>query len=128
MAQLVLIEMDQVIGALAPGAELPPRIAEMYERTKILGNGFVLTALLWGGAVAFIIDRRMHAAALMLAFTGAFALFGVVHSPLTGAKLFLPWTIESTMPYQMAAGYWLLSSLLLILGFGMKPIEEEEAA
>ena len=41
--------------------------ARTVEALRLLGNGFILSALLWAAAAAMIIDRRLLAAAAFLA-------------------------------------------------------------
>ncbi|MGH7355597.1 MAG: hypothetical protein ACRELS_13600 [Candidatus Rokuibacteriota bacterium] len=47
----------------------------------MLGNGFILTAVLWGSALVFIIERRLAPAAAIWATASAATLFGMIHSP-----------------------------------------------
>ena len=48
----------------------------------MLGNGFIVTALLWGSALVAIIERRLRVAAAVLAIAAVATLFGLIHSPL----------------------------------------------
>ncbi len=43
---------------------------------SLLGNGFIITAILWGAATAELIDRRFRASALYLITGAVFCLFG----------------------------------------------------
>ncbi|PHS18732.1 MAG: permease [Blastopirellula sp.] len=65
----------------------------------MLSGGFILTSLLWASALAFIIDRRMLAAAGSLALCGFFSLFGIIHSPLPGSPALLIWMPDSFKDY-----------------------------
>ena len=66
----------------------------------MLGNGFILTAVLWGAALAFIIDRRFGPAAVVFGAASLAAVFGVIHSPLASGGLFWPW--DATAPMGIA--------------------------
>jgi AGZA family xanthine/uracil permease-like MFS transporter len=97
-----------------PGRELPEVLV-----TIALGNGFILTAMLWGAFLAEMIDRRLRRSALYLAILAAFAFFGVVHSSSPDGSVYLPWrlagALERAVPYQFALGYLALAALLLLL-------------
>lgn len=61
----------------------------------MLSSGFILTSLLWSWALAKAIDRQMAVAAKVMALAGFMTLFGIIHSPLAGSQLFLPFGPES---------------------------------
>jgi len=81
----------------------------------LLAHGFILTAMLWGGTLAFVIDRRPFAAAGALALCAVLTLFGFIHSVTPTGSTYLPWNVGSTLPYQWASGYALLAGLLLLV-------------
>ena len=87
--------------------------------TVALGNGFILTAMLWAAFLAEMIDRRLQRSALYLAILAVFTFFGVVHSSAPDGNVYLPWTLtgelERAVPYQFALGYLALAGLLLLL-------------
>jgi adenine/guanine/hypoxanthine permease len=86
---------------------------------RILANGFIVTSLVWASALAAIIDRRLSRAAAFFLLAGLCALFGVMHSPLPGSPLFLPWQLAESSQrfvYQFALGYTLVAALLFIWG------------
>jgi AGZA family xanthine/uracil permease-like MFS transporter len=82
----------------------------------LLAHGFILTAMLWGAAAAFLIDRRIKAAAVTLAVCAVLALFGLIHSVTPAGGVYLPWTVGSTLPYQWTAAYLAFAALILLLG------------
>jgi AGZA family xanthine/uracil permease-like MFS transporter len=98
----------------APGRALPELLV-----TVALGNGFILTAMLWGAFLAEMIDRRFKACAAYLAVLAVFTFFGVVHSAVPDGNLYLPWMLESPLqraiPYQFGTGYLVLAALVLLL-------------
>src|SRR4029450_809009 len=87
--------------------------------TIALGNGFILTAMLWGAFLAEMIDRRLKRSALYLVVLSVFTFFGVVHSSAPDGNVYLPWNLagelERAVPYQFAIGYLALAALLLVL-------------
>jgi adenine/guanine/hypoxanthine permease len=97
-----------------PGREFPEVLT-----TVALGNGFILTAMLWGAFLAEMIDRRLKRSALYLVVLSVFTFFGVVHSSAPDGNVYLPWRLagelERAVPYQFALGYLALAVLLLLL-------------
>jgi AGZA family xanthine/uracil permease-like MFS transporter len=81
----------------------------------MLASGFIVTAMLWGAAVAFLTDRRIVPACITLVICGALALFGFIHSVLPTGGIYLPWTVPSTLPWHWAAAYGGLAVVLLLL-------------
>jgi AGZA family xanthine/uracil permease-like MFS transporter len=115
-AALVLIELGGVLGALGVSpAALQGQASETVATLRVLGNGFILTALLWGSATAMLIDRRLPAAAAFLAAASLASLCGLVHSPLASGGLFWPGTLDSPWPALLAGGYGLGAALLLLV-------------
>ena len=127
VAQLVVIFLSQVHGGALMTAALDPAataqatgIANLaFIRTCgvmiMLANGFILTALLWGAAVAFLIDRQIGRASLVLVVCGALSFFGFIHSVLPSGGVYLPWTLATPLPYHWAVGYVLLAGVLLAM-------------
>ncbi|HEX6313872.1 MAG TPA: hypothetical protein VFZ73_03400 [Gemmatimonadaceae bacterium] len=81
----------------------------------MLASGFIVTAMLWGAAVAFLTDRRVGAASTTLLICAALALFGFIHSVLPSGGIYFPWTVASTLPWHWAAAYSGLAVVLLLL-------------
>jgi AGZA family xanthine/uracil permease-like MFS transporter len=100
----------------APGKGLPEMLV-----TVALGNGFILTAMLWAAFLAEMIDRRLRRSAFYLALLSLFSWFGVVHSARPEGSLYLPWTLTEPLaraiPQQFALGYLALAALMLALSF-----------
>ncbi len=71
-----------------------------------------------------LIDRRLRRGAGWLAAAGLCSLFGVIHSPLPGSPLLLPWNLPELpavaaqqTPLRMAAAYGLAAAVLLLWSF-----------
>jgi AGZA family xanthine/uracil permease-like MFS transporter len=111
---------------VAPGKELPEVLV-----TVALGNGFILTAMLWGGFLAELIDRRLHRSALYLGILALFTCFGVVHSVSPDGNMYLPWTLEGlprSLAYQVTTAYAALAILLLLLSLSKESREAPPTA
>ena len=141
MAKLVMI----YVGQFTDFAALRPDQARTILSLRILAGGFIITSLIWASAVAKIIDRRFFGAALYLAAGGVLVLFGVMHSPMDGDKMFWPWNIgmipDPANPAQMildesmrkiviefAIAYFVMATLMVGLGWMLKekPIDSDE--
>jgi AGZA family xanthine/uracil permease-like MFS transporter len=86
--------------------------------TIALGNGFIVTAMLWGGFLAELINRRFGATAIYLFVLAVFSFFGVVHSALPDGSMYFPWKLDGLarqVPYQFAFAYLVLAALFLLL-------------
>jgi adenine/guanine/hypoxanthine permease len=117
VAALVLIEGGLLLGGVDKSpADLTGGGRLLWAALLVLGNGFILTALIWGSALVAIIERRLQVAASMLAVAAVATLFGLIHSPLPGGAVFWPWAVASGTPHALAAAYGVAASLLLLLG------------
>jgi AGZA family xanthine/uracil permease-like MFS transporter len=114
IAAVVLIELGGMLGGLGKSpADLADDAGLTYGVLLVLGNGFILTAVLWGAALVFIIDRRLALVALVFALASAATLFGVIHSPLASGALFLPWSAAAptAVAGRLAGAYGVLAAL-----------------
>jgi AGZA family xanthine/uracil permease-like MFS transporter len=98
----------------AEPAQLTGEAAASYRSLHLLAGGFIFSALLWGGALALIIDGRLQRAAAFLCTGAVASLFGVIHSPLPTGGMFLPWRIPDHTPVMIGSGYLLFAFVLLI--------------
>jgi len=116
IANLLFIEIGSLLSNVGKtAADLTGHAATTYQSILVLGNGFILSSLLWGAAVACIIDKKLKTSALYLTLAGGCSLFGIIHSPLAGGEIFLPWRIASSTPYHLCIGYCLTALLLFFL-------------
>jgi AGZA family xanthine/uracil permease-like MFS transporter len=110
----VLIELGGVLSAVGrTPADLAGDAALSYRALLVLGNGFILTSVLWGAALAWMIDRRLLLTAAAFALASLATLFGVIHSPLPTGALFWPWSVGVTreVAWPVAAAYGLLAAM-----------------
>src|SRR6266545_4773672 len=136
VAQLLRITLDKanstglfLRSALEPAvvaeqAKIPLGFADNFGVFVMLANGFILTAMLWGALLAFLIDHRFAASATTLAICSALSFFGVIHSVLPTGGIYLPWSAAlhgSVAPYHWAASYALVAVMIVALGATRHP-------
>lgn len=120
-----------------PGIVPPERFAELFtapghglpELALIvtLGNGFIITSMLWATALVALIDQRPRAAAATLLVAAAFAAFGVIHSVRPDGGLVLPWNLvgqDLVVAAQFVAAYGVLATVLWLLSWQAPPAGE----
>ncbi|MFA6028466.1 MAG: hypothetical protein WC969_01300 [Elusimicrobiota bacterium] len=98
-----------------PGKGLPEMLV-----TVALGNGFILTAMLWGAFIAKLIDRELKAASAYLSICAVLTFFGIIHSAVPDGNMYLPWTLTGVaqqVPYQFTAGYVALAVMFFALSY-----------
>ncbi len=140
IAQLVLIIIKQtnfmlVFSATDPklaleASKASPEVVSMAAVFLMLANGFILTGMLWGGALAFLADRKAWHAAGTLFVAATLTLFGIIHSADPFGGIYLPWKITSTLPVEWAIGYVVIAVMILVLSMTKEfkaPPEEEPA-
>jgi adenine/guanine/hypoxanthine permease len=117
VAALVLIQGNQLLASAGRRAvDLTGEGSTVWSAMLVLGNGFILTALLWGSALVAIIEQRLRVAGAVLAIAALATLFGIIHSPLPDGAVFWPWAVASAAPATVAAGYGVAGAVLLLLG------------
>lgn len=116
-AAVVLIQAGALLAGVGKsGADLVGDAAGTYQTLLVLGNGFILTAVLWASAVVFIIDRRFGLAACIFAVASLATLCGLVHSPLPSGALFWPWAPPSGLPARVAGAYGVMAAVAWLAG------------
>jgi len=129
IAYLVQIESGLLLSSLGKkAADLTGDFVVTWKSMLLLGNGFIVTSLLWGGGFAALLDHRTGRAALFMAIAALATLCGVIHSPLETGALFLPWAPPEPVVWHLAAGYTAMALIFFGLGrgnFGKSPDGEE---
>jgi AGZA family xanthine/uracil permease-like MFS transporter len=137
LAYLALLALNQLMPELAkPFAELRPATQHWIQTVTVLsgGGGFIITSLLWGTALAHMIDGRVRPLVLTLLLAAVFSWFGVIHSPLPSSPIMPPAAVirqleaegratasANQTPYHWAAAYVLLALALVALSrFGAR--------
>lgn len=126
VARLVQIQYDKMLLLVADGpyGKAATEITTASHIPEVilvvaLGNGFILTAMLWGAFIAELIDRRLRVSSAYLLVLSAFSLFGIVHSVDPSGRMYLPWDLGalSRVPYEFAMAYLVLALLFFALSF-----------
>ena len=111
-ATVVVIEAGSLLGALGRSpADFSGEGALMWQALLVLGNGFILTAVLWAWTLTAILDGRTYVAAALLATGSLAALCGLIHSPLPSGALFLPWSPPRPITVQLAGAYGVAAAI-----------------
>ena len=149
LAKLIMIYLGQYMNAIDYDVAIEKEkitagdkifLSQQMMHLSVLAGGFILTSLIWASALAKIIDRRFMTASVFLAIGGLLVLFGVMHSPLAGDRMFLPWNLweengdftdeTRRVVLQFAAAYLVMSCLIFVLGLVLKndltPIDTDE--
>jgi AGZA family xanthine/uracil permease-like MFS transporter len=124
-----LVPMDVFNRQLAaPGKALPELLVVVA-----LGNGFILTAMLWGAFMAKLIDRKLKTSAGYLFILAALSFVGIIHSSSPDGNMYLPWNLSGLarqIPYQFTMAYVVLALMLFGLSFSREarqPVPENIA-
>jgi AGZA family xanthine/uracil permease-like MFS transporter len=106
----------------AAGLQLPGLVA--------LSQGFMLTCLIWSGASAFLIDRKLWAACRFMLVGAALAFFGFIHagtlSPAGGVYT-IGWASGTSwaIGYLLSAGFFALTAWWVrISGQSTEPVDD----
>ncbi|TWU05659.1 permease family protein [Stieleria varia] len=141
LAYLALILTNQVINEDAVRdagmtvQSFSPVLQDTYHTTTMLSNGFILVSLFWAWALAAAIDRRLGVSAAVLAACAGLTLLGLIHSPLDGNQMFLPFGPQQwehlVLPiehrakvFEFAAAYAVTAVTLLAWGKVAPPLNE----
>jgi AGZA family xanthine/uracil permease-like MFS transporter len=87
----------------------------------ILGNGFIITSMVWASFVVAMIDGQVRKAAGIVAIGAVLTAFGVIHSVEPIGSVYLPWLLEPViraLVWQFVAAYAALAVVLLLLSVG----------
>ncbi len=111
-----------------PGIVAPEHFAQLYTHADqglpelavivILGNGFIITSMVWASFVVALIDHHLRRAAGIILIGAALTLFGIIHSVDPNGSIYLPWTLDAGaqgMVWQFTAAYVVLAATLLLL-------------
>jgi AGZA family xanthine/uracil permease-like MFS transporter len=124
IADLVKIQLDNFRGQFMDVLNKTPGVAEALKLHPIhlphqlegsltvimvLGHGFILTAMMWGAFLAFMIDRQLSKAMITLFITAGLSLFGFIHSVAPNGSIYLPWQLPAgshpTLGFYITAAY-----------------------
>lgn len=118
VACLVTIVLGQLLGALGKSsADLSGEMFATWQATTMLGNGFIVTSLLWGAAFAHVLDHNPGKGAIYLAVCALFSSCGIIHSPLPSGAIFSPLAPPTPLVWHLTAGYGAMAAVFVILGW-----------
>jgi AGZA family xanthine/uracil permease-like MFS transporter len=116
IAYLVMIELSGFLGdAHVASDQLTPGSQMTLTALRMLGNGFVVTAMLWVALVVAMIEGQMTRAALFAGLAGLMTLVGLMHSPFADGHLFVPDGSAPPAVFHLAAGYLMVAALCVVL-------------
>ncbi len=104
-------------------AELMNEVGKTLPETLVivsLGNGFILTAMLWGAFMAKVSDRQLKQASIYLVILALLTFFGIIHSAIPDGNMYFPWTLNEparSIPYQFTSAYIVLAIMFFFLSF-----------
>jgi len=112
---LVLTYADSLIGKLDPAIVLPAALTAEQNLLRAAGHGFILTAILWGGLLADLIDGKLRGAAIYSLLCAVFTMFGLIHSVTPAGEIYLPWHVGNNLVWSISLGYGLVGAILLFV-------------
>lgn len=91
-----------------------------YNLMGAMSKGYILTSILWGAMIVWIIDRKLIRAAGAAIVAALCTSVGIIHSVAPTGGMYLPWAIGDlggleVLPHRLAAGY--LIAGLMLFGF-----------
>jgi AGZA family xanthine/uracil permease-like MFS transporter len=125
LAYLIVITADELFAGQKPG----PHGVVLLQSLRCLGNGFIVTSLLWATALTAILDGRPRLAVFPLLIAACCSLVGLMHSPFPGAPLAWPqdvWeqltksrnaSVQFQSPFHWAGAYLLAAVVMLVNSF-----------
>ncbi len=134
VARMVAIKLGD------PSIVAPDHFAQLYANADgglptmavifILGNGFIITSMVWASFVVALIDHRPRKAAAILLAGAALTFFGIIHSVDPIGTIYLPWTLAAgarALVWQFSAAYVVLAIVLLLLSLQRNRAGEQQA-
>jgi AGZA family xanthine/uracil permease-like MFS transporter len=114
---LVLIHAEGLLGAIPKEVVLPATVMAEHGILRAVGHGFILTAMLWGGFLASLIDGRLRNASWYMLICALFSVCGIIHSVAPSGDAYLPWRAANGLVWQIGSGYLLMGVLLVLASF-----------
>ena len=122
IARMLTIELSKP--EFIPGERLAQLMAPAAHSTLpaivVLGNGFIVTATLWGAFVVEMIEKRLRAAAAFLAVGAVLCFFGIIHSVRLDGSSYAAWRLggaERELAVQLCLAYLTLAAALMMLAW-----------
>jgi AGZA family xanthine/uracil permease-like MFS transporter len=123
-----------------PGIVAPDQFAHLFAAADnglpelavvvMLGNGFIITSMVWASFAVALIDGRTRGAAAILVLGALLTAFGVIHSVDPNGAIYLPWQLADYargLVWQFTGAYVVLAGCLLGLSL-LRPAASPPAA
>ncbi len=84
----------------------------------ILGNGFIITGILWGSLFSFIINQQLMKASITCIILSVMSYFGIIHSVFIDGHMYLPFYLPQALhniTLQLSLGYFLTAIVIFII-------------
>ncbi|MCX8514818.1 MAG: hypothetical protein RL017_949 [Pseudomonadota bacterium] len=84
----------------------------------MLGNGFIITGMLWGALLYFIMERKWKNSFMCTVILSVFSFFGIIHSIYISGETYIPSSLPASIrhiPIALALGYLIFGVLILLL-------------
>ena len=134
IAKLVVVNITPYVVAMNFQFE-DPALAKSWLYANVLAGGFIFTSVIWASATANMVDRKYGVAGIYFLLGGAFTLFGVMHSPLAGDRMFSPtalWNADVFDAAKIAAvrdfaiAYFVMAAMMCAL-WKWAPADDEQS-
>lgn len=89
----------------------------------MMGNGFIITGILWGAFLSFAIDHKYVKSFICCVVLSIISYFGVIHSVYITGQVYLPSELPQTVskiPLELALGYLIIGMLVLLSMFNKR--------
>lgn len=97
----------------------------------VLSRGYIFASLIWGTMVYWIMDKKMKRAAGAAFLAAVFTAFGVIHSVLPSAGMYLPWSLPDAggteaLVMRLSTAYLIAGIVLFLFSFSKEdPITQD---
>jgi AGZA family xanthine/uracil permease-like MFS transporter len=85
----------------------------------LMGNGFIITGVLWGAMLTFAIDKEFSKSLICCTTLAVLSYFGIIHSVFVTGQIYLPQNLPETIrsiPLQLSIGYIIMGIVIYTLG------------
>ena len=91
----------------------------------MLGNGFIITSMVWASLLVALIDARPRKAAGIALLGALLTAFGIIHSAEPSGSLYLPWAL--TAPIQHLVFPFAAAYIALAMAFALLSLQRPAA-
>lgn len=125
LAAWAKVQIDGALGAAGTsatevGLDNMAQNGVLYNGLEVLAGGAVVTGLLWGAMVVFLIDRKPTAASVVAAFAAVLTFFGFIHGPAVG---FMVSPLVALSYLLVAALFFAFSKMEIAPHAGAEPVD-----